>query len=298
MKKTEIISLSYNAMFKAVFYDNKKVLINIIQAIFDYCNFKIDIEEDNLIIRNNELPIGNAHDKQLVCDYIIKIDDNTDLNIEINRTSYPGLVERNMTYSFKIYCDHFKSGDKYPELNKYNLIQVNFNNFSNPDGRCINKFFLIDTDNIVNYLSKNLCIINIDIASCFKLVYNNDKLDEISMLERLSAMLFPDTLEDISAIIRSDIMDKETKEKFLDDVVEKSKDKDIGEAIKLEDNINYRFKLMEEDALNRGLEQGIEQTIIDTINRMMQDNVSLETISKYTGKTIEEIKIIQKSLDN
>ena len=80
MKKTKIISLSYNAMFKAVFYENKKVLVSIIQAIFDYCNFKIELKEENLIIRNNELPIGNANDKQLVCDYIIKIDDNTDIN--------------------------------------------------------------------------------------------------------------------------------------------------------------------------------------------------------------------------
>ena len=293
MKKTKIISLSYNAMFKAVFYENKKVLVSIIQAIFDYCNFKVEIKEENLFIRNNELPIGNATDKQLVCDYIIKIDDNTDLNIEINRTSYPGLVERNMTYSFKIYCDHFKAGDKYIEFSKYSLLQVNFNNFENPDKRCINKFFLIDTDNIGNYLSKNLCILNIDIASCFKLVYNNDKLDEISMLERLSAILFPDTLEDISSIIRSDIMDKETKKEFLEDVVKKSKDKDIEEAVKLEDNIDYRFKLMEEDALNRGIEQSINKTI----KNMLANNFDLEIISKCTGKSIEEIKIIQKSFN-
>lgn len=45
-----------------------------------------------------------------------------------------------MTYSFKIYYEHFNRGNEYKNL-KHNLIQVNFNKYKNPD----NKYYLSDT---------------------------------------------------------------------------------------------------------------------------------------------------------
>ncbi len=100
MSKTKIPSLSYNAMFKAVFSNNKIILSKLVQAILDYYHIDINVKDKELTIRNNELLLNHYRDKQLICDYIIKLDDNTDLNIEINRSKYIGLVERNMTYSF------------------------------------------------------------------------------------------------------------------------------------------------------------------------------------------------------
>ena len=159
-KKTKIFNLSYNAMFKAVFSNNKAILAKLIEAILEYCKMNIDIKGKEIIIKNNELPINNYKDKQLICDYIIKLNETTDLNIEINRSYYPGLIERNMTYSFKIYYQHFNAGDEYKEFEKYNLIQVNFNNFNNHNTKSINVHYLIDLNDINNILSKNICIIN------------------------------------------------------------------------------------------------------------------------------------------
>ena len=140
MSKTKIPRLSYNAMFKAVFSNNKVILFKLVQSILEYTKIDIDIQGKELIIKNNELPLKNYKSKQLICDYIIKLDEDLDLNIEINNSYYPGMIERNMTYSFKIYYEHFKSGDKAIKYNKYNLLQVNFNNFKNPNDKPINKF--------------------------------------------------------------------------------------------------------------------------------------------------------------
>ena len=152
MEKTKIINLSYNAMFKAVFSNNKAILAKLIEAILEYCKMNIDIKGKEIIIKNNELPISNYKDKQLICDYIIKLNETTDLNIEINRYYYPGLIERNMTYSFKIYYQHFNAGDDYKEFEIYNLIQVNFNKFDKYNTKPINIHYLIDIDD-----SNNIC---------------------------------------------------------------------------------------------------------------------------------------------
>ena len=288
---TRIVPLSYNAMFKAVFSHNKVMLLRMIEAIFKYCNIKIDIQDKDIIIKNNELSLSNVHDRQLICDYVIKVNDYMELNIEINRTRYPGLIERNMTYSFKIYCDYFKSGNRYQEFTKYSLLQVNFNHYSNPNKKNINKYFMLDADDLGNYLSKNLCIINIDIDSCYKFVYNKDKLEEISDLERIGAILYTDTLEDISFILGS-MIQMEDKEKFLKDVEEKSKDKDVLNSLKFEDNIDYRFDLVEEEALERGIKEGIEQSI----KNMLKKNIKVEDIADITDRSIEDIEEIKNTM--
>jgi predicted transposase YdaD len=108
----------------------------------------------------------------------------------------------------------------------------------------------------------------------------------------------------------------EEKKKLINSIKEISKDKDIQENLKLEDNIEYRFSLVEEDAFERGTRQGIEQgisqgieqgisqgiergtevTLVNTIKSMLKKSFSYEDISDITGKSIEEIKKIEKSM--
>ena len=79
--KTKIPSLSYNAMFKAVFGSNKNLLGKLIEAILDSYRLDIDIKGKELIIKNNELSIDNYYDRELICDYVIKLDEYHSLNI-------------------------------------------------------------------------------------------------------------------------------------------------------------------------------------------------------------------------
>ena len=283
-------------MFKAVFSNNKVILSKLIEAILEHSYINIDTKDKEFIIKNNELPIDNYHDKQLICDYIIKLDNVNDLNIELNRKQYPGVVERNMTYSFKIYYEHFNRGNEYSEFKKYNLIQVNFNKFKNPNNKSINKYYLLDANDSKNFLSKSICIINIDIEECYKLVYNSTKKEEISELEKLAAILYCDYLEDISSILESVRLDNMEKEKFINDINNASCDKNNQEAIKLEDNIEYRFELTEEEALNKGINQGRKETITNVIKEMLNKNMSLKDIHSITNVPINEIKEIEQSM--
>ena len=78
------------------------------------------------------------------------------------------------------------------------------------------------------------------------------------------------------------------KEKFINDINNASKDKNNQEAIKLEDNIEYRFELTKEEALRK--------KTIDIVKNMLKENVSYELISKVVDKPINEIKEIEKSM--
>ena len=287
-QKTKIANLCYNAMFKAVFYNNKYMLSRLVQAILDYLEIDIDVMNKELDIKNNELSLNNIHNKSLICDYYIKINDALELNIEINKRHYPGLEERNIAYCFKIYGDHFRSGDKYNKFKQYLLFQINFNNYKNPDNEVVKEFYIIDTKNPQNYLTKNVCFINIDIEESLKMIYNEDKLKEMSDLLKFGALLKTTYLEDISYILEKVGIDMKEKNKFLDDVVEKSRDEAILTNMKFEDSLDYRFDLIEEDALQRGMEQKTKETILS----MHKNNIDIEIISKVTNKSIIEIKEI------
>ena len=104
--------------------------------------------------------------------------------------------------------------------------------------------------------------------------------------------MYCDYLEDISSILESVRLDNMEKEKFINDINNASCDKNNQEAIKLEDNIEYRFELTEEEGLNKG----ITQKTIDVVKNMLKENISYELISKVVNKPISEIKEIEKSM--
>ena len=137
---------------------------------------------------------------------------------------------------------------------------------------------------------------NIDIASCFNLAYNSTKLTDVSSLERFAGILYAKTLKDISLILGGDMLSMEEKEQFLNDVERAARDKKIQEDLRLEDNIEYRFALVEEDAFERGKNLGIEQNTLNIIEEMLNNNIDINTISKVTGKSIDEIEQIKNSL--
>ena len=47
--KTKIVKLCYNAMFKAVFSNNKLILTKLIEAILEYTKLNINIKDNKII---------------------------------------------------------------------------------------------------------------------------------------------------------------------------------------------------------------------------------------------------------
>ena len=129
--KMIIPSLTYDAMFKAVLDNNSILLDKLVNAIIKHCKLAIT-EDRELELLKNELALHKNSSKKLICDYLIRVNGSMDINLELNRYYYEEQPNRNLDYAFTIYSRHFKSSSNYLEYGKYNIIQINFNNYPNP----------------------------------------------------------------------------------------------------------------------------------------------------------------------
>ena len=104
----------------------------------------------------------------------------------------------------------------------------------------------------------------------------------------LSKILSPDKLElmieEVKRMSLNDFNLHAWKQKEMEDLVIRE-----GNRISKEEGI--------EEGIEQGIEQGILQNTIDTIKSMLKKNYDIKEISDITGKSIKEIKEIEKSLN-
>ena len=155
--------------------------------------------------------------------------------------------------------------------------------------------FLFKRRKYCEILIDNLKIIYKSLAYYTKLYYNNDKnvARDVIWLSLINAKSY-DELKEMTYLI----MDGKDRDKFLKDVRDASKDKfllsewesdKMAELVKSE---GIRYAELE------GFEQGREQANIDNIKAMLENNIDLNVIVKISGKSIEEIKEIERSMNN
>ena len=77
-------------------------------------------------------------------------------------------------------------------------------------------------------------------------------------------------------------------EAFIKDIKSKEANKKEYSAVNIHDQDIY-FK-----AKNEGITQGSQQAKIETAKNMLKDNLDIQTIIKYTGLSIDEIKNLAK----
>ena len=95
--------------------------------ISDITGIDYKLLKDNIILETNELPISRQNEKAKKCDFIIRIDKNMIINLELNKESYSELLIKNLSYIFNIFSTLTKKGQKYNE--DLNIIQININCF-------------------------------------------------------------------------------------------------------------------------------------------------------------------------
>ena len=89
-------------------------------------------------------------------------------------------------------------------------------------------------------------------------------------------------------------MDNNDYKKFTKDVEIASRDKFVLSEWESEKMAELVKKTSLDEARAEGIEQGIEQNKNETIIAMLKKNISLEDIKDITGKSLKEIKEIEK----
>ena len=89
--------MCYDVVFKSVFLGNENILAKMIS---DITGFNYSILEDNITLECNELPIEIKGEKFKKCDFIVKVDKDMILNLELNTKSYGGILVKGLSYAF------------------------------------------------------------------------------------------------------------------------------------------------------------------------------------------------------
>jgi len=313
--KRPVFRLCNDSVFKELF---SKVPNALILLISDVLNIDYDtIKTNSTVELASELHKNREQNKTTVCDFVVKVNDYLWVNVEMNKTFYKGLTERNLLYASRILSNNITQGTSYNELPKYKVTQININCFRNANGKILAKMMLIDTDT-GRIETESLFFYNFDIEKCFHLYYNitESNIDNKSRLIKWGTILYTTDISSIDEVMGDDFMNKEDKEKFIkvteelqekhrtftdEEIIQLTEWKMEGERLAareqgLLEGHAEGFEQGIEQGIERGIERGIEKKNEEMVNKMLNKKYSLQEISDITGLTEEEIIKIKEQL--
>ena len=308
--KEKLPLLCYDTIFKSVFQNEENILGKMISDItgIDYALLK-----DNIVLETNELPIHKRDEKFKKCDFIIKVDNQMILNLELNRQSHTGLIVKNLSYVFQLFSTSFKKGGCYDE--EFVVMQINLNCFRDKiSKKGLSKYYLKEEEDGRIY-SNNLLIYDLNIVNCHEIYYNCGEL-KVPNYVRWGELLYCSDISKIPSITKGimiyeernrimGILDKLTKDDlFLSkedamqwDEWEKNTIYNDGVKEGIEQGIEKGIEKGIEQGIEKGIEQGMKKEKKNIIITMLKNNIDIEIISKITNKSIKEIETIKKQVN-
>lgn len=252
----------------------------VINIISKSTGLEIDFVRDNLVLDNNRINT-NSEIKFSEVDAIYH-NDYMYFNIEINTNKSRITDSKNFRYVCHLILKQVPPGNK----EKYKKVwQININDY---DYFGLGEF--IYQSNIIEekyHINRNdfMTIIDINLAYLRNIDYNLIKRERENSLKKLLYIFVCDNKKQREELYRGDkIMEKVNKKlEFLTDKFGNLYyDK---EAYK--DAVNYEL------GTNDGIEIGAKNKSIEIAKKMLAEKMSIETISRITNLTIEEINKLQ-----
>ena len=297
----EMQSLTHDIMLKNLFERNEYILKRFIISVL---HLDIRPNECKLYYLDKELPVTNHKEYKKTLDFNVSINDSIFVNIELNRSAFQYVKQRNYLYHTKQISYSLKKGQAITELSRYTNIQLNLNAYdkSNNLGEDIIVPYSIKTNSI--YIENDIIYLKY-LDYYYKLYYNETIKKEES--DYWLAMLMAKNFTELNNIL-SQFLPNDLREKIIKDVENLSMDEFVLEdierealdAIELRDSLYYAKEEGIEQGIEQGMEQGIsqgvEQNKIETIKALLKKKISYQDIEEITGKSVEEIKKIEETM--
>lgn len=298
--------LCYDVFFKSIFINQENLLAKMVSDITDI-DYKI--LENNIILEINELPVRTNREKAKKCDFVLRIGKDNIINLELNLKSYSGLIVKNLSYIFHLFSTSTKRGEEYED--DLIIFQINLNCFKEiEDNIPLKKYSLREETTNKLYL-KNIGIYDLNVVKCHELYYNEPNKDKLPNYIKWGALIYSKDIRAMSSIMDS-FLSKKEKDIIMagldklthDDLFYTEKEAQEWEEWERKSIETYIRKKAQKEGLEQGIEQGIEQGLEqgveigleqktkEIIISMINNNISIELISKVTNKTKEEINKI------
>ena len=273
-KDGNIIPMVSNTMFEVMFNNSgirRKYTSYLLSLLFD---------KDYEYFYNNIVFVKDTLDKEKYCQKGMTVDlicniDGKYYNIELNNNGTKiERMDRNVAYLNSIYSGTLKTGDNY----NYNYtIQVNLNNFVFDGVDDVKQEFML-RDLKGNILTDKIKIIQIYIPLIREKWYDKDELTELEKFMIITNEKDSSNVDDI-------LKENKFMESYRDDAKEKSIDTEVVGLFnkEIEDGILLKASLKNEH------EKGRKEREIEIVNNMIKQKIDIDTISKFTNLSKEEI---------
>ena len=285
-QELKLVPLTYDFTFKKVFKNNPTYMKEFIYTMLPFLN----LENYKVRFLDSELTKEKKERKKTV-DILISLDDKIYIDIEMNRSKFQNIYLRNLEYLKKLSTMIWQQGEDIQNLKEKKVIQINLNANEKekaPDdiiASCgLLTGYIYDVNGLV--FSKNL-------EENHYLYYNEGvRRKDVIWLTALTSKTFTELYKLISQVL-----EKSVALKFMEDVVDMSKDEFILHEWE-KDKFDELVKINElESAINEGkaigFEDGTNKRNIEIAKNMLKENIDIKTISKVTGLRIEDIQNIE-----
>ena len=269
LKEGEKLSIVSNTMFKAMFFNEKRLKYS--AKLFSYLL-------KNMRLSKNELDKDREINRELRCDFVAEID-NTYLNLEMNNNASEDTMRRNRDYTFKLYSSNDILNNK--RYNYKQVISINLNNFKFEG---LDESFYIETIGNKYYRATNdIIIFQIFIPNIINKCYNKGKLDKLESF--IMALIEKDV-----DIAKKYALGDEIVKDYIKEATTTSFDNGFGESY------DHEYADREQsynDGYDEGIETGSRKSKIEIAKSLLKNNIDINIIIDSTGITKEELNKLQ-----
>ena len=328
LKEGEKISILSDSMMKTMFLNENRLKYS---ALFISYYLDISFEEllKNISLSKNVFNKNKDLEKNLIGDYIANID-GSKINIEVNNNGDIDILERNMEYAHRLYSS-LRKRKRSKDLEYVQVIQFNINNFYFKDNNKIVDIYYIQNDEDIK-LTNKLIFVQIYIPNLIKKWYTNGIQSLEESEKYLLGLVLPSVEDSLKVGEGLNIMKEYVEEAVEaseeDDLLE-SYDKELAmydlgnhkgflagkhrgekEGYALGEKEGYSkgekegyskgekegYSKGEKEGYSKGEKEGYSKgennTKMDIINRMNNENISIDLISKIVSLDTSEVKNI------
>ncbi|MGP1439808.1 MAG: Rpn family recombination-promoting nuclease/putative transposase, partial [Treponema sp.] len=289
------LTLKNDYLFKRLLgvEENKSILQDFIEAVLNISHK--DIEEIELL--DKELKKDKSIDKTGILDVKVRLENKTIINIEIQNIWDDSFINRTLFYWAKIYIEEFRQGEDYTRLHKCITINIVGKGFELSD-KIHSKYILKEEDSNKKLTDMiEMHFLNLEKAKEIKniddylvrwlLFIDTDSKEERNMLAKNSPIL--KILNEKINVLNLNPTERklyESRMKLKSDILSISNSQ-------FRKGIEQGREEGREEGREKGREEGSYAKAVETARECLILKMEIETISRITGLTKEEIKNLQ-----
>ena len=292
-EKLSLVPLTYDKAFKRIFRTNLDILKEFLKDVIP-----LDIDKDcNIRLMDGELPKENMKEKGKIIDIYVILDGKVYVDIEMNRSKFETVLERNIKYKDKLSSMLPESSEDFKTITSKKLYQLNLNAY--PYEKILDDIIVLYGLKTHKIYSSDECMVVKSLERYRDLYYNKgNKEKDVIWLTILTSRTFTELYE-----LSRQILSKEKVKKLMEAAISMSKDGFILHEWQ-KDKFDALVKYNEiEDAKKEGIEkgkaegkaEGIKEKTIEIAKNMLKENIDLDTIFRVTGLTKKDIQALRNT---